>query len=409
MKIRNLVPILFTLILPALLCSVILATCSTERKEAMDKKQNEGSFQRVVPVERDGGINKGKTSGIENITLFALINENNAPIYSNPYNDYKPIGYLHREDVVSLKSKTREKIEIDETSDILYYFSEVIHSESQIQGWIQEKYLDIISIQQDKTATLTNSKIVNPEFFPVIIDHLNEFTSLYGPPNYLENEDDWVIFTENMRFYGVHGLTIHLKNLPQEFDALIYTPDESSYLKFPAEREELNMEEYRNLFSSEQEDALKRIWPVYSFYYPAPFTAFPGKQKTEIRGKDNTLIYSTYLDYPDDPFRIEKISDRFFRVRYCTDTPFYLVVYGASEEDILKSLDSYKDGYKRIPAAAFAVYPETEIWGGILSLGTGYNGKLNIYRIYLYRIDEKKPEDYTQEIKGSWNNILKID
>jgi len=261
-----------------------------------------------------------------------------------------------------------------------------------------------VSVQQEKTVTLTNSKTVNPELFPVIVDHFQEYVGLYGPPNYLESEDDWVVFTDDRRAFGLeHGLTLHIKNLPQEFDVLIYTPDESSYLKFSGEREEFNIEEYSDLFIPEQREPLERILPMYTFYYPAPFTAFSGKQKTEIRGKDNTLIFSTYLDYPDDPFRISKSGSRNFFVQYCTDTPFYLVVYEAAFEDILGS----DEGNKRIPVGAFAVYPETEIWEGTLSLGPEFKN-MDIQRVYLYRIDENNPEDYTQEIKGSWNNFLKI-
>jgi len=401
MKIRKLFPIRFTLFLPAFLCFVLLATCSSEKKETVTEKKTE---QKVTKPEQPGVQKWHEIPALRYVNIIAVVNENNVQTYSETNDGYKPLGYLQKGDKIRLNKKIKMKIEIDGTSDFLYHFSEVIEPENPaLQGWIQKKYLDIISIQQDRTITLTNSKAVNPDFFPVIIDHLNEYIGLYGPPYYLESDEEWVVFTSDRRdFGGEHGLALHLKNLPQEFDVLIYAPDESSYLTFSGEREEYNVEEYRDLLDDSDIAIFDRISPVYLFYYPAPFTAYPGKQKTEIRGKDNTLIYSAYLDYPDDPFRISGFGSSFY-VQYCTDKPFYLVVYEAAFEDILGS----DDGYERIPVGAFAVYPETEIWEGTLSLGPEFNN-MDIQRVYLYRLDENNPEDYTQLIKGSWNNFLKI-
>jgi len=402
MKIRNLSPIRFAIILLALLCFAILAACPSEKKEADIEKKTEEIPMRI---EQQGMPKLYTEPTLIWVYKFTVVNENNVQIYSKSDNGYVSLEYLQKGDKIRLNLESIEEIEINGTSDFLYHFSEVIDSESTAQGWVQKKYLDIISIQQDRTVTLTNSKTVNPELFPVIIDHFQEYVGLYGPPNYLESEDDWVVFTDDRRNNGEHGLTLHLKNLPLEFDVLIYTPDESSCLTFSGEREEFNIEEYKDLFIPEQREPLERILPMYTFYYPAPFTAFPGKQKTEIRGKDNTLIFFTYLDYPDDSFRIERIRPRSFLVKYFTNKPFYLVVYEAVKEDILDFSDK---GIERTPVGAFAVYPETNIWEGILDLKDGF-GKMEMYRIYLYRIDKNNPEDYTQEIKGPWNNFIDID
>jgi len=410
MKFRNLFSIRFTSIVSAVFCLVIFAACSPEKKEAATEKQNENSSQRTIMAERYGEINIEKTSGTEDMTLFALINENNAPIYSSPYDEYKPVGYLQREDVVSLKSKTREKIEIEGNHDNLYFFSPCFRplGVSIQEKWIHGRHLNFFSIPSKFNETsLTNSEEINHELFPIRMGHVTEYVGRegIGTPGYLDNLDDWIVFTGGLGWWGTYILTIHLKNLPKQFDVLIYTSDEGGYLRFSGEKEEFNIEEYKDFLDDNDKAVLDKVWPVYTFYYPAPLAAFSGQRKTEIRSKDNDLIFSTYLDYPAAPFRISKLDNRNFYIQYCTDTPFYLVIY---PENYNATFTTHSDYFERAPVKALAAYPKNGLWSGLLSFfPESLDDKR--YLIYLYRIDKNNPEDYTQLIKGSWNNYIDID
>jgi len=397
MKIRNLFPIRYILILFALLSFVILVACSAEKKETENRKRAEEhlesmnqartpepykSFDPSPPEKGDEKKNENKKE-----TLCAVVNENNIKILSGIDGD---IFYLHRGDVVYVYAETNE----DDPD---------MYELSSSKGLIHGKHLNFISLSEKYGAetTMTNSKEVNHNGFPLRETPISEFIGREGGdiPAYLESVDDWVVFSKLLELKNSYCLSIHLKNLPQQFDVLIYTPDESRYLKYSGKKKEFPIALYKDFFdlvlNDRDKDILDRILPFYVFYYQAPLTAVSGKQKTEIRSRDNNLIFSTYLDYPAEPFRLTAISGRSIYLQYCTDTPFYLAIYRTLKDTILSPLD-----LKRIPVKAFAAYPENGLWSALLTLGSYGPESVNTERnyIYLYRLDENNPEDYTQRI-----------
>jgi len=393
MKIRNLFLFLFTLILPALLYLVMLPACSSRKQKEEFRKRTEEYNEAMEKYNRTIGESKPTQKSVyspsekEKETLCAVVNENNVQVISGIGDD---AYYLHKGDVIYVYAETNK----DEPD---------MYELSSSKGLIRGKYLNFISLPQEYgiETTMTNSKEVNFKGFPLRETPLSEFIGREeeGIPNYLESFNDWIAFSNGYEWESTYCLSIRLKNLPQHFDVLIYAPDESSYLRFSGEKEEFPIEMYKDFFDLVLDDRSKvildQILPFYVFYYQAPLTAYSGKQKTEIRSKDNDLIFSTYVNYFAKPFRMTEIGGRNIYIQYCTDTPFYLAIYKTLNDPNLSPLD-----LKRIPVKAFAAYPENGMWSGLLTLGSYGPESLNTEGnfIYLYRLDEDNLGDYTQRI-----------
>ena len=397
MKICNVSLTRFVFIFFAALVFFLLAGCSAEKKklEALKRldeaeaqvrqmqqaRQSSEAGMQTLPI-----VHSGFTTFLsENDHLHAVINENNVPLYSKHENGYEVVDYLHRGDVISVSEEAnRGAPDMYELS----YSKELVH----------KKYLGFITLPKDKTTMLTNGEEVDHEVFPLREADIADFIGREGEdiPHYLESVDDWVTRNGGGWDWRSSCLSIRLKNLPQKFDVLIYAPDESDCLRFTGEKEEFPIEMYKDFFDEvldeKSKNILAQVLPFYVFYYSAPLTAVSGKQKTEIRSRDNDLIFSTYIDYPAAPFRVVELGGKNFYLQHCTDTPFYLVIYQTVFEPNLHPLD-----FKRVPVKAFTAYPKNGIWKDLLTLGPEFsnNGE---YFIYLYRLDKNKPEDYTQQV-----------
>jgi len=389
MKIRNLFPIRFTLILPALLCFVILASCSAEKKETLtlNRKERESSFQYSSPSEK------------EKEELLAVINEDEVPVYYSDKDGSESVDYYHRGDLIGVYAETSED-------------APGMYELSYGKGLMHKKYFDFITLppKYDEETTLTNSKEVNHEGFPVrasfVFEHMC-YEQNKMPP-YLDSEDDWVVFSKTDGYWeSGYSMTLHIKDLPQYFDILIYAPDESRYLTFCKERREIWLGEYEEFLDDEEKKILNRIWPLHVVYLETPLTVVSGTCKTEIRSKDGNMLFSGYFDYPETQLRIEELArlpkGNYF-MQYASEKPFYIVIYKTTWE----SLPEPVYGFERVPVKAFAAYPENGVWSGILYFRYEFEilEVLGEYRLYFYRLDENNPEDYTQGFGEYWYNKI---
>jgi len=384
MKIRNLFPFRFALILPALLCFVMLALCSGEKKEALNNKEVESSFQ--PPNSSEKGRKK----------LYAIINEDEVPVYYSDKDGSESVYYFHRGDDIEVYVETGE-----DASDMYEWSSH--------KGLIHKKYLDFITfpLAYNEETMLTNSKEVNHEAFPVrasfVFEHMC-YEENRMPP-YLDSEDDWVLVSKRDGYWeSGYSMTLHIRELPQYFDLLIYAPDESRYLTFCKEREEILLENYDEYLDNKEKEVLNRIWPLHIVGGEMPLTIFSGTCKTEIRSKDGSVLFSDYFDYPETRLRIQEWAGGNYYMQYASEKPFYIVIYKTTWE----SVPAPVYGFERVPVKAFAAYPENGVWSGILNFRNEFENPevLGEYRIYLYRLDENNPEDYTQGFGEYWYNKI---
>jgi len=382
MNFRKLFSLNFTLILPALLCFLMPAACSSKKEATANKDQSESSFQH------------SSLSGKERRALYAVINEDEVPLYYSDKDDSESVYYLHRGDVI------RVYVETSEDAPALYEWS-------SHKGLIHKKYLDFITLplKYNSETTLTNSKEVNPELFPVRASEVFEHMG-YGEnrmPPYLDSGDNWVLFYGAKGFWeSGNSITIHIKDLPQYFDLLIYAPDESRYLTFCKEREEILLENYGEYLDDEEKEILNRIWPLHVVYLETPLAVVSGICKTEIRSKDGNVLFSGYFDYPETQLRIQEWGKGNYYMQYASEKPFYIVIYKTTWK-------SLPEGFERVPVKAFAAYPENGVWSGMLNFFENEFENpevLGEYRIYLYRLDENNPEDYTQGFGEYWYNKI---
>ena len=377
----------------ALIFLAAFSACSSGKKDKENEKQLE-EFMAMLEQNKKNDAGKNEMPDAENVTLFAVVKENNVQVYSS-LDDDKPIGYLHKRNIVALEKETREKVKVGDYHGNFYYFN-IDKEWLDLEGWVSGEFLDIITIPKSRTTELSNSEKVDHLQFPgKVFDPAENIGLEYSPPH-LDNLNDWVLPDNFFAWWGMHGLSIHLKNLPQYFDVVVHIPNENKGLRFSGEKNEFYAENCEYI-TIEEKSLFDRIKPLHTFYFSLPVSAVSGRYKTEILTRDNGVLFSDYFDYQKIPFRMQKLNGRNYYIQCCVETPFYLVVY-KTEIDV----------FEKIPVSAFAVYSESDFWEGLLSLGPEYKEKTG-YQIYLYEINKRAPEDYSQAIKGFWNNRIDID
>ena len=390
----------------------IMASCSYE-KDQMDG--NEGKGENIASIaekntEADSVFNQIDEdyyfSEIEDyiftidfpliterVELFAGVKEDNVHIYSSL--DNRRSGYLHRGNVIKISSRTAERIMVNNVFDYFYYFQILPNISGLINssGWIHGQFLNIINIPTDNITALTNAQRVNHEGFPGRMAYSTEYSALHSPPSFLEDFNDWILITHPWPYSGRNDYTIRLHNLPDEFYFLIYANDRNNPFRFIPDKIEYPIEIFNDFPYTEDRNIVNRLQPLYIFSLQMPISANAGIHRTEIRSRYYELLFSANLNYVDMPFRMHQLNQRNFYLLYRSKTPFYLVIYVTIELDI-----------DRIPVAAFAIYPNDDIWNGLLTLGTelqrGYD-----YSVYFYHINPQNPKDYSRLVEErSWAN-----
>jgi len=404
MKIRNLFLIRLMMILLTVLCLSLFTSCSAERKAAKIRKRTEEYWEKKRQAEQ---ARRGKYSSpsvtlpsekkIEKEILYAVVNEDEVPVYYHNKEDSESVDYFHRGDLIGVYAETNE------TAPDMYELS-------SLKGLINKKHLDFIILptEIDRKTTLTNSKEMKYEVFPLRksfgFEHMNMCYEENDMPPYLDSEDDWVLLSKIDRFWDAgYEMTLHVKDLPQYFDVLIYAPDESRYLTFCKERREIWLGEYEEFLDDEEKKILNRISPLYVVYGETPFSIFSGTCKTQIRSKSGSILFSGYFDYPETNLNLQRFGkwNLSYYLNYATEKPFYIVIY----KTVFGSEDpSY--GFERVPVKAFAAYPEDGVWNGVLNFYENEFGVGGEYRLYFYRLDENNPKDYTQTFGGYWYNQI---
>ncbi|MDR2701580.1 MAG: hypothetical protein LBB72_04035 [Spirochaetaceae bacterium] len=384
-----------------LILLIIIFSCSNE------KKQPE-IYKTVIEynIPRNNYFIQDDNSITKYINMYAVVNENNVHIYSNTDIDSETSGFLHKGNIVRV-SKMKETEIIEQSTIDKYYFVHINGTDNLEDGWVYDKFINFIQIQQTKSIMLSNSKIVDTECFSKINHNGFGYTDYGFIYNYLDDTGDWVIYDGSVNSWGSHGISIHLKNLPSRFIVKVYTEDEQSYLQYLSQKKEVPIQDYEDDHDSNTKAILNRIKPFYYFYFPAQVTSVSSRRKVELfdfYNADSDVIFSTYITFPSIPFKRTNIDGRNIYLQFNTASPLYLVLY--KDNKIIKEHEIYGTivTYERTPVAAFSIYPEDDgNWEGLLSVGSEFDIDSN-YNIYLFRINENQPDDYTQEITGFWDN-----
>jgi hypothetical protein len=384
---------------------LIISCIKVERKSGNDENQQKPvefyyheSDKENLYKEFEFGQKQSELSSndlIEIFNMYAVVIGDNVRVYSEDNIDSKIVGFLHNGYIVGVKDMK----EIKETGqnkinkDVFINIRGIGNSN---YGWVNKAALNFFQIPNNKAISLSNSKKINSNRFPKVKHEGFGYTDyLYGF-DYLDNNGDWVIYEGSNSYSELSGLSMHLKNFPKTFNILIFNPEGKSYLQYLGKKEEFSILEYEDIFNADEKKILDRLKPIYTFYFPSSLSLISTTQRIDIfstEAADNQVIYSGYINFPAHLFKRTYIDKTNIYIQYYINTPFYFVLY--------KNVSMYE----RIPVSAFAVYPDDDIWGGLLSMGDEFD-KSTEYLIYLYRIDQNNPDDYTQEINEYWGDPL---
>jgi hypothetical protein len=307
---------------------------------------------------------------------YAIAGQDNTPVFSNADFNSEVVSYLHTGDTVASSRRTMEKVR---NKKYFHAFS---------SGWIYGGDLEFVEIIDSDTTTLTNSETVDHTNFPIppfVFGYL--YTCLESFPAYLNETTPWVVYNGDFEiFKDKFGLTIHLQNQPDEYEVWIYNQSDSGYKKYIAKKEEINIDEY-DFLEDEERLRIKRILPLYQFYFPAWVSAAGQRLKTEIRSMDGDLLYSTDIEFPKKPFIARQIHERCFYLQYSGDSPLYIVLYKPGERE------------ERIPEKALAIQPKDGFWDGILNISQNFIIHYEL-RLLLFKKDNENPDDYSQPLNN---------
>jgi hypothetical protein len=384
----------------SLLLLFLISACTKAEKQPDSGERGQESVEFYYPnSEKD-------KSNIEYVNRFAIINEDDIPVYFTVNFDISFIGFLHKGNVVKVLKKM--EFETKDTDNIknIYYVNVICYdSFKYLEGWVYDKYLSFIQIPQTKTTMLTNSKNIDIKYFSKI-DHYGIIATDYDDPSprYLDDTGDWVIYDDSMESFGLYGISMHLRNLPWQFIVLVYTEDEKNYLKYLANRNEYDVKRYKDDYDDETNSILDRIKPIYTFHFPAQASSISSKRKVEIHPANNVegdVIYSTDITFPSMPIKRTNIDETNIYFQFSTEYPLYFVLY----KDSMFDKDDEKYGKitvnEGVPVNVFAIYPKDNNWEGILSLGSEFDINSD-YFFRIYRFNYKNPNDYLRVISNYW-------
>jgi hypothetical protein len=254
-----------------------------------------------------------------------------------------------------------------------------------------------------KETTLTNSITVNHEYFPKT-EHSFVYMGYGGTPAYLNDTGPWIVLDEYSPFHYL--LNIHLPNLPDTYIVNIYDNDSNLFRHFIAEKNEVTYEQYtENLYENDDGKELaviRAILPFYSFDFPAWLSHTKQHFKTEIRTIKGEILFSTYIDYPTIPFRVNGSTGTYF-LEYNGELPVYMVLYEASTEDWGKGSGEFP-GVGGFPISAFLITPENGYWKGTLN-SRKLSGEGD-YGLILFKMNPDKPDDYSTPVVDFWAYYL---
>ena len=381
----------FTLLFLCILSLSYFSSCKNKSENDINKKKYDELL--FLQENKNESISNSGISNSANKTVFAVVKENNVPIFSVIENG-EIIGYLHKGMVENFEINNDNNIKIENSSDKYFSINILGKDRRKITGFVYEKYLQIIQIPKNEHTNLTNAKIINNEIFPVKEKNIFYYVGHESLPNILEKFGDWIEFEDTNYWWGSYGLSMHIKDLPEQFFITIYDSKESINRKYLSYKNKFDIEDIPVGFHESDVEKYKPYLPIYTFYFSAPLSTVSGKYKTEIRSLTNEIIYSDYIEYPEIPFRIERLNNINYYIQYRTETPFYLVIY----EHNFDENDS-------IPICAFENNPENGFWEGLLTLGPEFENN-NDYRIFLFQNNTGNNKSIITEIDGFWNNYI---
>ena len=393
MKIKTLKK-MFVFLINILLILSLIVSCSDKKKNTDSEEQiisnNNSSNQKVqnssYAMNRDISTN-------EAYDLFAVINEDVVNVYDSINIEKESVGYLYKGSIILLYSKMRMK----NSEEYVYFFKLPGNNDenNSLEGWVKEKNINIFDILKSNETILSNSKEIESYLFPNIINHGTNNMRLYDFPNYIYNTNDWIVYDYGLNFLSRHGITFHVKDLTNIYSIELYNTQSKNIFKYTLERNRFPMEDFKDIFSPEEFNKLKIIDPIYSFYFNPPNTFLGGNYEIEIKS-DNKILFQTNMDFPEIPFRMSKLNEKAYYLQFITKTPLYCVIYG---NEILDT---------RKPIKAYSIYPNNGIWEGILNIGNNFKKGMFEYKIYVFKMDENDPGDYSQLIDEKWNNSISI-
>jgi formylglycine-generating enzyme required for sulfatase activity len=248
-----------------------------------------------------------------------------------------------------------------------------------------------------KETTLTNSIKVDREHFSI-----EQVPALYMTleyfPNYKNDTGPWVIYNSSGSFDEEFGLSVHIPNLPNIYEVHIYDNDSNLFRKFTADKHEVTYKDYTEVLSEQHNGEIlaevRKVLPFYTFHFPRWVSHTKQLFKTEICSTNNDVLFSTFIEYPIEPFVVEAPNDGRL-LRYSGDSPVYIVLY--------KEVGDFENVF---PIDAFLITPENGYWEGTLHIATGTPyGELIL--IFLFKLDPDKPDDYSKRVDNTWIYFIK--
>ena len=383
-----------------------IASCSSEKKQTDNERSGEGSLALVngnsesyeilggyvFAIPEEEHINIGEHITFEPCNLFAVVKTDNAIMHWRMFGEGS-FGYIHKGTVISIQGTTSERILVNGTLDYFYQFQYVSRDDRPGQ-WIHGRHLDIISIPNNPETVLLNAVKINHEIFPEILPYSRNYLAPDVFSGFIDDMNDWIILDDSWKNYHINGFIMRFSNMPFNYNIAIYANGKTNPYIISAVKWEYSYADYERYLSEETRNILSRILPLYEYYHSVPITLPAGRHRTEIRSKTHDLLYSTSLDYFETPFRIYHLSWSYKRINnlnfYLLSRPvkpFYLVVYGS--KDIQADL---------VPVAAFAIYPNDDIWEGLLTFDVELSN-LYDHRFFICNINQENNYDFSNMVE----------